>query len=165
MVAIALLGGLLVLQRGSGVAVIPLLGSVLGHNDCYLLCSRSTVVGQRLRVTTQRSRLCWRCSTCPLKLLLPSRYRCLFGIQSTSYFSYGTEQPEVLRGLDLEIRCGERIGLIGVTGSGKSTTIDLLMGLLHLHQSGGSETSILPIRRDWQLGSGDCPCASEYLLV
>jgi ATP-binding cassette subfamily B protein len=45
-------------------------------------------------------------------------------------FRYGPELMEVLQGLDLEIRRGERIGLIGRTGSGKSTTIDLLMGLL-----------------------------------
>ena len=46
------------------------------------------------------------------------------------HFSYGMDQPEVLRGLDLEIRRGERVGLIGSTGSGKSTTTDVLMGLL-----------------------------------
>jgi ABC-type multidrug transport system fused ATPase/permease subunit len=45
-------------------------------------------------------------------------------------FRYGSELPEVLHGVDLEIRRGERIGLIGSTGSGKSTLVDLLMGLL-----------------------------------
>lgn len=45
-------------------------------------------------------------------------------------FRYGTELPEVLVGIDLQISRGERIGLIGTTGSGKSTLVDLLMGLL-----------------------------------
>jgi ABC-type multidrug transport system fused ATPase/permease subunit len=45
-------------------------------------------------------------------------------------FRYGPELPEVLQGVDLEIRRGERIGLIGSTGSGKTTLVDLLMGLL-----------------------------------
>jgi ATP-binding cassette subfamily B protein len=37
---------------------------------------------------------------------------------------------EALRGVSLAIRRGERIGISGSTGSGKSTLVDLLMGLL-----------------------------------
>lgn len=46
------------------------------------------------------------------------------------HFRYGPELPDILCGLDLTIQRGERIGVIGRTGCGKSTTIDLLMGLL-----------------------------------
>ena len=46
------------------------------------------------------------------------------------YFAYSNETPSVLNGLSFEIKKGERLGFIGTTGSGKSTTIDLLMGLL-----------------------------------
>ena len=42
-------------------------------------------------------------------------------------FLYAQDQPLVLKGIDLEIRRGERIGLIGSTGSGR---LDILMGLL-----------------------------------
>jgi ATP-binding cassette subfamily B protein len=45
-------------------------------------------------------------------------------------FRYAPELQDVLQGLDLEIRRSERIGLIGSTGSGKSTLVDLVMGLL-----------------------------------
>ena len=45
-------------------------------------------------------------------------------------FRYSSDGPWVLDGLDLTIPKGARIGLVGGTGSGKSTTLDLLMGLL-----------------------------------
>jgi ATP-binding cassette subfamily B protein len=45
-------------------------------------------------------------------------------------FRYSSDGPWVLDGLDLTIPQGARIGLVGGTGSGKSTTLDLLMGLL-----------------------------------
>ena len=45
-------------------------------------------------------------------------------------FRYTDEGPWILKGLNLSIPKGSRVGFVGSTGSGKSTAIDLLMGLL-----------------------------------
>jgi ATP-binding cassette subfamily B protein len=45
-------------------------------------------------------------------------------------FRYGSGGPWVLNGLSLVIHKGSRVGFVGTTGSGKSTALDLLMGLL-----------------------------------
>ncbi len=45
-------------------------------------------------------------------------------------FSYDADGPPVLEGVDFEIRRGEFIGICGPTGGGKSTLVDLLIGLL-----------------------------------
>ena len=45
-------------------------------------------------------------------------------------FRYQPQLPLVLHQLDLTIPKGSRVGFIGTTGSGKSTAMDLLMGLL-----------------------------------
>jgi len=45
-------------------------------------------------------------------------------------FSYGNGMPEVISNFNLEIGIGERLGIIGKTGSGKSTAVDILMGLV-----------------------------------
>ena len=46
------------------------------------------------------------------------------------FFRYSSEAPWVLDGLDLTVRKGEHVGFVGSTGSGKSTALDVLMGLL-----------------------------------
>lgn len=45
-------------------------------------------------------------------------------------FQYGKNEPLVLDNIDLVIPKGSRVGIIGNTGGGKSTLLDLLMGLL-----------------------------------
>jgi ABC-2 type transport system ATP-binding protein len=43
---------------------------------------------------------------------------------------WGRQKVRALKGLDLEVRHGEVFGLLGPNGSGKTTTIKLLLGLL-----------------------------------
>jgi len=45
-------------------------------------------------------------------------------------FRYKSDGPWVLDDLNLTIAKGARVGLVGTTGSGKSTMVDLLMGLI-----------------------------------
>jgi ABC-type multidrug transport system fused ATPase/permease subunit len=45
-------------------------------------------------------------------------------------FAYGDRGQAAVSGLDFRIMRGSRVALVGPTGSGKSTTADLLMGLL-----------------------------------
>ena len=45
-------------------------------------------------------------------------------------FKYEKDGKEIFKNLSLHIKKGSRVGFIGVTGSGKSTLIDIIMGLL-----------------------------------
>lgn len=46
------------------------------------------------------------------------------------HFRYSAEEPDVLSDINLCIPRGSRVGIVGKTGSGKSTLMDILMGLL-----------------------------------
>ena len=68
-------------------------------------------------------------------------------------FRYHSDFHNVIKHLSLSIRKGDRIGIVGATGSGKSTMIDILMGLLE-PTSGTLKVDGKPItkknRRQWQ---------------
>ena len=75
-------------------------------------------------------------------------------------FRYSSDGPWVLDHVNFTIRRGSRVGLIGLTGSGKSTVLDLLMGLLDPSQ-GQILVDDQPIvgirRRAWQQNIAHVP--------
>jgi len=69
-------------------------------------------------------------------------------------FSYGGDSNLVLKNLNFNVKKGSRVGIIGSTGSGKSTVLDLLMGLITptegiLRIDGKAITSVQE-RASWQ---------------
>ena len=75
-------------------------------------------------------------------------------------FRYSSDGPFILKGFTCKIKKGERVGLIGTTGSGKSTLIDIIMGLL-LPQDGqlyvDDEIITAKNYRSWQLHVSHVP--------
>jgi ATP-binding cassette, subfamily B, bacterial PglK len=62
---------------------------------------------------------------------LPAPVQLRSAIEFTSVsFRYGQQTPWVLQDVSFMIAKGTRVGFVGSTGSGKTTTLDLLMGLL-----------------------------------
>ena len=76
-------------------------------------------------------------------------------------FAYEGSDAPVLRDVDLRIRRGESIGIVGLTGAGKSTLADLLLGLLA--PTAGRVTvdgrDLAAHRRAWQRRIGYVPQA------
>jgi ATP-binding cassette subfamily B protein len=69
----------------------------------------------------------------PVELLQPAPAPLTFQdaiVFNAVRFRYSSDGPWVLDGLNLTIPKGARVGFVGTTGSGKSTALDLLMGLL-----------------------------------
>ena len=46
------------------------------------------------------------------------------------FFSYPDEREKVIKGVNLEINKGEIVGFAGISGSGKSTILDLMVGFI-----------------------------------
>ena len=134
LIVISILACLLVFQKGSGAAALPLLGAfALGAQRLLPALQQAysgwsslksynadlqgvkAMLEQPLPVVVSRMN--------PVALRRDIRFRDVS-------FRYGPELPPVLSNLSLEIQAGERVGFIGSTGSGKSTSVDLLMGLL-----------------------------------
>ena len=61
------------------------------------------------------------------------------------YFRYG-DNEDVLKGVSLDIKAGEKIALVGASGGGKSTLVQVLLGL-YPHQSGQLKFNGVPIEK------------------
>ena len=132
---IAGLALLISLQQGSTTTFMPLLGMfALGAqkllpalqqvyagwvNLCY---SRHAMIGI-LELLNQPLPSHLSRSIKPLTLRSHIRLEGLF-------FQYASESSNVLSDINLVITPGQSVGIIGTTGSGKSTLVDILMGLL-----------------------------------
>ena len=75
-------------------------------------------------------------------------------------FSYPTARGRVLEDFTLRIAANSSVGIVGATGSGKTTTVDILLGLLH-PESGALLVDGVPVtdenRRAWQMNLGYVP--------
>ena len=134
MVAISVVGYLVVSQRGSAVGIVPLLGS-LALGAQRLLPALQQIYHGWVTLNAQKSAIIQVLAmlTLPVRSLNKSIEKMPFR-ECISFdkvdFGYAVDRPVVISGLNMRIYKGESIGIIGSTGTGKSTLIDLLMGLL-----------------------------------
>lgn len=123
-------------QQGGVTAIIPALGAIaLGAQrllpalqNCY--ASWSTIAGARALLFDALVLLEQPISKDASNILAARMdFKESIRLDSVS-FRYNKNTPWVLYNLNLEIKKGEIIGFVGETGSGKSTSLDLIMRLL-----------------------------------
>ena len=88
---------------------------------------------------------------------LPFRHN--LTLDNATYYYPGTKEP-VLNNFTLDIKANTSVALVGATGSGKTTTADIILGLLQPHQ-GQLLVDGIPITPDnlanWQKNLGYVP--------
>jgi ABC-type multidrug transport system fused ATPase/permease subunit len=136
MVMIAALACSLSLQEGGIATALPVLGS-LALGAQRLLPALQQIYGAWASIAGCHALLADALTLLdqplPAELPLPVPEALPFhdAIRFDSVrFRYTRKGPWVLDGLNVSIPKGARIGIVGSTGSGKSTMLDLLMGLL-----------------------------------
>lgn len=125
-------------ERGGGVAeAVPLLGA-LAIGAQRLLPVMQSIYFSASHIRGHQSSLADVLNLLDQPLPKYANEPCLIPLEFNKSirleqvnFRYKGNGPWVLQGINLEIPKGSRVGIIGATGSGKSTLIDLIMGLIN----------------------------------
>ena len=135
MVLIATLGYYMTISGGGVVAAIPTLGALaMGAQRLMPLLQQTYqgwvyVAGNRQVLSDVVALLQQPVAREAHSQVAPLSFEREIRLEKVS-FRYQPHLPLVLHQLDLVLNKGLRVGFIGTTGSGKSTVMDLLMGLL-----------------------------------
>jgi ATP-binding cassette subfamily B protein len=124
------------LTKGGLETAIPLLGSlVLGSQKLLPIMQQAYVGWSSLHgsVSSLEDILLLLDQPMPETIeqnsLKPMSFNNSIDLKNLS-FSYGLNLPLTLNNVSLQIKKGSKIGFVGTTGSGKSTILDIIMGLL-----------------------------------
>lgn len=147
-------------QREQGIlSVLPILGAIgLGAQRLLpvlqaLYGSWSAMQGSRASLQDSLSLLDQPMPTYPITSSIEKMPFSKEIILENVGFQYDINLPPVLHNINLRIPKGARVGVIGKTGEGKSTLLDVLMGLLSPTE-GKIKIDNIPINkqnfREWQ---------------
>jgi ABC-type multidrug transport system fused ATPase/permease subunit len=158
---------LILLMRGQGVQeIVPTLG-VFAFATMRLLPALQSLFAalSALRFSTPSIDVLHRDlealgrHPAPSKPVAPLPFRESIELRGVTFRYPGTPKP-VIHGFDLRIAANTTVALVGATGSGKTTTVDILLGLLE-PEEGELLVDGVPItdenRRAWQANLGYVP--------
>lgn len=158
---------LILLMRGQGVQeIVPTLG-VFAFATMRLLPALQSLFAalSALRFSTPSIDVLHRDlealgrHPAPSKPVAPLPFRESIELRGVTFRYPGTPKP-VIHGFDLSIAANTTVALVGATGSGKTTTVDILLGLLE-PEEGELLVDGVPItdenRRAWQANLGYVP--------
>lgn len=168
MVLISVLAYMLANQEGGLVQVIPVLGALaLGAQRLLPVLQQGYAAWTGIQATRASLQDTLELLDQPLPEyaekpeINPIPYQHHICLRNLS-FRYREDGPWVLRDINLSIAKGDRVGFIGPTGGGKSTLLDVIMGLLRPTE-GLLEIDGQPVtngnNRAWQLHIAHVPQA------
>tara|TARA_A100001388_G_C28765726_1_gene500605 strand:- start:579 stop:2327 length:1749 start_codon:yes stop_codon:yes gene_type:complete len=127
---------ILSISNRNGINIIPLIGSfTLGAQK--ILPSLQLIFASwaaiKARVGEMKSVINLLSQEIPKELIQKKNYKPINSFNEIRfeniYFRYQNSKKDIFRNLNLKIKKGEKVGIFGDSGSGKSTFLNILMGL------------------------------------